>query len=319
MSLADVSVVIYSDSNPDGCVRLLGSLEIAMSERHKIEVILVYKGLNKKVELLLSEQEHPYELKLIPAPENTNRATGRNMGVKLARHDIVLLLDDMLECSPDLLLKHAEKFRDEKIFAVMGEQFLPPFIKKSRWFKFMDSDYRNIRRWAKGTPSGSPPLRYVNTANFSVRKETYMACGGHDETIDNHEAENIDIAHRITDGGNGSIVFNPEAIAFCQHPPLHDMLKLRYEFGKEGIHKLLDIYPNIYGKLPSRFVRMKGFQPLGISYRVIMGVLFTKPFLFLARGIRLLGPERLSFWMMRYMLQYYSVWGLKHALHENKQ
>ncbi|MCF7806957.1 MAG: hypothetical protein K9M49_01760 [Candidatus Marinimicrobia bacterium] len=319
MRRPDISVVIFSDSNPDGCVRLLSSLDVVVNDQVRLEVILVYKGLNHKVERLLREQEHKYKLKLAPAVKNSNRAAGRNKGAALTSHNIILFLEDIFECSPELLKRHAENYADDNVFAVMGEQFLPPFIKKNRWFRFLDSDYRSIRRWAGESDPGSPPLRYVNTANFSVRKEIYESCGGFDETIDNHEAEDIDFAHRLTVNREGRVAFDQEAVAFCQHAPLKEALKKRYEFGREGIPKLLSIYLGVYGKLPSRFVKIAGFAPINFYYRLIMTALFTKPFLFIARGLRLVGPERIAFWMIRYMLQYYSVWGVKHALKQTKQ
>lgn len=314
MNLPDISVVVFSSSNPDGCVRLLSSLETVRRDNLEMEVVLVYTGLNQKVEQLLHEQVHGFELKLIPAPETSNRAAGRNRGVDHATNDIILFLDDTLECSPELVIRHLEKYSEKNTSAVMGEQFLPPFVKKSRWFRFLDSDQRSIRRWARGGSSKTPPLRYVSTSNFSIRKAVFAFCGGYDESIANHEAENIDLAHRLTASGKQGVVYNPEAIAFSQHAPLREALKARYEFGGEGIPKLLEAYPDIYGKLPSRFLKIDGFQPVNTSYRILAGALFTKPFLIVARAVRLVGPERLAFWMIRYMLQYYSVWGLKHAL-----
>lgn len=314
MPLPRVSIVIYSRDNPGGCLRLLKSIERVDEKDIRFEVVLVYQGFNEKVQGLLKEHNFSFELKLHSESQNSNRASGRNKGVELASHEIVLLLDSDLECSPGLIKNHLNCYREKKTIAVMGEQFLPPFVKKNRWYRFLDSDYRNIRRWSKMGVSESPPLRYVNTSNFSVRREVYLSCGGHDESISNHEAENIDLAQRINARADGKIIFNPEAVAFCQHDPLRQAMRERYEFGKEGIPKLLDTYPGIYGKLPSRFVRMDGFEPASFFHQLLMGTLFTKPFLVMARGVRLLAPEWAAFWMMRYMLQYYSVWGLRHAL-----
>jgi len=318
MSPTSLSVVVFSRGNPEGCVRLLKSLERVDREDLMLEVILVYSGLNEKVQSLLKEHEFSFELKLITADKETNRAVGRNLGAKTARHEIILFMDSELESSPELLKRHMASYIESETIAVVGEQYLPPFVKKNRWFRFLDSDFRNIRRWAKNKARTSPPLRYVNTANFSIRRERYISCGGHGENISNRQAEDIDLAHRILANDSGRIIYDEEAIAFCQHPPIRTAMKARYRFGKEGIPKLLEAYPGIYGKLPSRFVRMEGFEPTGTVKRFFMTILFTKPFLVSARGLRLLGPEWIAFWMMRFMLQYYSVWGLKHALGQEK-
>jgi hypothetical protein len=313
MPSASISIVTYSKGNPGGCIRLLKSLETADVKDIKLEVILVYSGLNDKVQALLNEHTFSFTLQLVPVADEANRAVGRNLGAKTAQHEVLLFLDSDQECSPGLLKRHLALYSDKKTVAVMGEQHLPPFVKKSRWFKFLDSEFRNIRRWAKKAQSNSPPIRYVNTANFSIRKEGYLACEGHRENISNREAQNIDLANRILASDRGQIIYDEEAIAFCQHAPLRATMESRYDFGKEGIPKLLEAYPSLYEKLPSRFVRVEGFEQTGIVKRLLMATLFTNPFLLAARGLRLVGPDWLAFLMMRFMLQYYSILGFKHA------
>ena len=310
MTWPKLSIVIFSDADPGGCVRILTDCERLEHQDLEFEVIMVLQGLTEKVEAMLKSYTFSYELKFIAANSTTNRAVGRNQGVAAAQHEIVLLLDSDLEISPGLLYHHLEAYSDNGTAAVMGEIFLPEFVKKNRWLRFMDSDYRSTRRWAATTEAQtSPPLRYVNTANFSVRKALYQACGGHCETIDDHEAENIDLAHRINALKQGIIRFQPEAVAFCQHPPLKASLRLKYEFGWEGVPKLLDLYPSLYSILPSRFVGVVGFTPVKPNLRAFMSLLFTRPVLFVARGMRLLGPEFIAFRMLRYMLQYEAVRG----------
>ncbi|MCF6237409.1 MAG: glycosyltransferase [Candidatus Marinimicrobia bacterium] len=314
MAWPKLSIVIFSNGDPGGCVRLLSDCERLEQQDLDFEVIMVLQGLTDKVTAMLKEYRFSYELKFVSTTADLNRAAGRNLGVAAAKNEIVLLLDSALEVSPELLYHHLEAYRDPDTAAVMGEIFLPRFVKKSRWLRFMDSTYRSTRRWAATTGSRSaPPLRYVNTANFSVRKSLYLACGGHCETINNHEAENIDLAHRISALDRGMIKYQPQALTFCQHAPLKEALKLKHEFGFEGIPKLLDLYPDLYPVLPSRFVKTKGGSPAKPVFRLFMMGLFTRPVFFVARGLRLLSPEFVAFRMLRYMLQYQAVSGFRKA------
>lgn len=312
MTWPKLSIVVYANADPGGCVRLLASCERLNHEDLEFEVILVLQGLTDKVQTVFKDYEFSFDLKLVATDATANRAAGRNRGVAEAQHEIILFLDSALEVSPELLFRHLEIYEDQETAAVMGELFLPKFVKKSSWFRFLDSDYRSTRRWAAAAGTNvSPPLRYVNTANFSVRKDLYIKSGGHNEFISHHEAEDIDLAHRISALDKGVIRYHPEAVAFCQHPPLKTSLKSKFDFGQEGIPKLLEAYPDLYSLLPSRFVKMTGFPSIAPLKRGLMNLAFTPPIMLIARGLRLLTPDFISFRMMRYMLQYESVRGVK--------
>jgi len=317
MALPDISVVVYVNADPGGCVRLLTSLENTRPEKLNFEVILVIHGINKKVKALLNNYTFSFKLKMISVREKLTRAQGREKGVAITESAIILFLNTDLEASPELLTYHLEQYEKENTISVMGETYLPRFVKKNRWFRYLDSDYRSTRRWSRhSVKASSPPLRYVDTTNFSIRKWIYLLCNKNQTAFDSQEAENVDMAHRINALDRGEIRYHAEAIAFCQHPGLKKALKAKFDFGKTGIPRLIETYPDLYAKLPSRFVKTEGFQVVSPVTRLFMATLFTAPVFFIARGIRLIGPELIAFRMMRYMLQYESIRGFRSAIRD---
>ena len=254
MTWPKLSIVIFANADPGGCVRVLTDCERLEHENLDFEVILVLQGLTEKVEAVIKDYKFSFDLKFLSVEKNINRARGRNLGSQAANNEIILFLESSLEISPRLLYRHLEAYKTETTAAVMGEIYLPAFVKKNRWFRFMDSDYRSTRRWAaKADTHSSPPLRYVNTANFSIRKKVFEAFGGYAEHIDHPEAEDTDLAHRISAQPQSHIHYEPEAVAYCLHDSLRVSLKKKVAFGKEGIPKLLKVYPELYPVLPSRF------------------------------------------------------------------
>lgn len=317
MELTDLSVIIFNRENPGGLIRLLESLESTQSTSPAFDVVLVYCGLNKKVQTVLEEHQYGFKLQLIGVAPNTTDAVALNIGSQSTQAKILHFLDSNLEVSPELLSLQLKAFENQEIVAVMGEQFLPPFVKKSRWYRFLDSEYGSLRRWAREGQTENPPLRYVNTANFSVRRSAFLACGGFDETMVNREAGDIDLAHRIKARTGKKIIYSQEAIAYRQHPPLKVEMNSRFEFGRDGIPGLVDKYPELYHVLPSRFIKFKDHLPTSVLKQATMQFVMTRPALLLARALRLIGPEALAFWMFRYMLQYHTIQGIRQAASES--
>ena len=309
-----VSIIVFADGDPGGCVRLLADCERLDQSTATFELIMVLQGLTRKVEHMLQEASFSFDISFIQVPPETNRAQGRNLGAKAARYEILLFLDSDLEIDPELVSQHAQQYADTDIAAVMGETYLPPFIKKSRWYRFLDSDYHRARRWAtREKTHRSPPLRYVNTANFSVRRPVFEACGGHNQALTDHEAEDIDLAYRIHLLQQGVICFHPDARAYSQHHPFKVTLQAKFSFGRNGIPRLLSDYPELYPLLPSRFVQIDSFTGPGRIRCLLNRLLFNYPLSLLARVLRVFGPELLAFRVLRYLLQYESVRGVRAA------
>ena len=315
MAYPELSIVVYNRKQPDACVRLLTSCEQLSSSDMDFEVVVVQSGLTEKVQSMLTDYSFSFPLNVVTSDEDINRARGRNLGVEAAQFEHILFLDTELEASPDLLNAHMEGLSAPEVLAVMGEILLPRFVKKNRWYRYLDSFYRSTRRWSLvNKTQNTPPLRYVNTSNFSLRKKDFQEAGGYSEDIDHKEAEDIDLAQRLHALNGGVIRYQPDAMAYCLHAGLKQAMASKYEFGLEGIPKLIAKYPELYGRLSTRFITLDGFPRRPLFYRLFWRLLFSAPVFFVARGVRLVSPEFIAYRMLRFMLQYESVRGVRDAL-----
>lgn len=133
-----------------------------------------------------------------------------NLGIKLAKGDIVIFTDDDVLASSRFLSFHLEEYKDPQVVGVQGRVITrgqieePDFIGVGR-----------ITPWgsvAGGFSSQIPQeVKNVIGCNVSFRKEWIEKVGGVDENfIGNSLRWETDLALRIV-GSGGKIVFSPRA------------------------------------------------------------------------------------------------------------
>lgn len=136
----------------------------------------------------------------------------RNHGVRLARGEIILFLDDDVEPSPHLIDEHLACFDKPEIWGVGGCALLPGKKKLSRGdltsselseiatnrSNRFDLDWPRITSWASG-------------CNMSFRREKLFEVGGFDEAYYGVAVgEEVELCWRLCQAG-GIIVYAPDA------------------------------------------------------------------------------------------------------------
>lgn len=141
----------------------------------------------------------------------------RNLGLKKAKGEIIIFLDDDVVFGKDFIAKHVKAFADDKTGAIAGRvisegQMVEPDRKNSGqitpWGSFTDGFSSQIKQ----------EVMTVITCNASWRKSVLNKFGGFDENFTGPIREDTDLSLRTLKAGY-KIIFEPKAEVIHKRAP----------------------------------------------------------------------------------------------------
>jgi peptidoglycan/xylan/chitin deacetylase (PgdA/CDA1 family)/GT2 family glycosyltransferase len=210
MTFPSFSIVIPTYQRRDvvcGAVAALSKLQYGGA----IELIVVVDGSTDGTEEAVKPIATPFSLR-VQSQSNSGAAAARNAGAKVARHEILLFLDDDMIARPDLLAQHARSYA-AGADAVLGHMPLSPESPRNFLSQGV-ADWTNERR-DRLAQSDTLSLFDLLTGQLSVRRTVFEACGGFDPRFTQGGSfgdEDLDFGCRLLEGG-WRIVFNADAIS----------------------------------------------------------------------------------------------------------
>lgn len=205
-----LSVVIPTYQRRDSLLRLLASLTGQTLPASAYEVIAVVDGSTDGTAEAARGLAVPYALSVLEG-SNRGRARACNAGVRAGRGDVVVLLDDDMEATPELLAAHAQTHAVAGRRAVVGAAPIvvspasPPFV------RYMADGFS--KRLARlGQPGYRVSFRDTYTGNFSAPREALLAIGGFDEAFRVYGHEDYELALRLQ-GAGVELTYSAEALA----------------------------------------------------------------------------------------------------------
>lgn len=169
------------------------------------EIIIVDNGSTDGSKEYLKSQN----LKLILNNQNLGFARAVNQGVKAAKGEIVVLLNNDVAPEKDFLKPLEEDFQNEKVFAVsLGE---PQWSwAKGKWIKgFVEHE--------PGVKSKKPHISFwASGGSGAFRKKIWQKLGGFDEIFQPFYWEDIDLSYRAWKRGY-KIIWEPRSVVHHQH------------------------------------------------------------------------------------------------------
>ena len=205
-----LSVVIPTYQRRSSVLRALDALGAQTLPPAVFEVVAVIDGSTDGTADAVRQLDPPYRLVAVEQA-NRGRASACNAGIRRARGEVVVFLDDDMEADPGLLEAHWRAHADGARRMVLGavpivlEPGAPPLV-----------DYRARRFQSRLATLASPGYRLsyadIYTGNASVRRALLMEVGLFDETFSVYGHEDYELALRLEMAG-AEFRFNPSAVA----------------------------------------------------------------------------------------------------------
>ena len=227
-----LSVVINTYERPEPLSRCLEALA-RQKGAEPFEVVVVDDGGRPDLQPLRRLWGDALDLRIVRIA-HAGRSAARNRGVREARGERTLFLGADVIVRPGCLARH--RLHESPDLAVLG-----PYP----WQSLKGSP--PFRRWAEPNPQdaiadpGNAGWLHFATGNLSMSRERFLELGGFDERFTVYGWEDLDLGLRFERSG-GRLIFDPEARAVHEHPPMprealwrreREMGRTAYQFAKK--------------------------------------------------------------------------------------
>lgn len=162
--------------------------------------------------------------------ENGGPASARNLGIRLSRGSHVVLLQDDIFATPDLLAIHRRGHASRAgEVVVLGQTQWSPDLPRTPFMDFLMEGDQFAFHWIADRENVA--YNFFYSSNVSMPRAALDRLGAFDETFPYAAWEDTELGLRLTRGGV-RMVYEPEALAFHHHPTtLPAYLRKRRQIG----------------------------------------------------------------------------------------
>lgn len=176
-------------------------------------------GTRPFLEQKAASGELPWPFRFISLPRNAGPARARNVAIRDARGDVVLLLGDDILPDDGLVGRHARWHREHPGHedALLGRTACPRELRGNAVLRWLEEDGRAFFFDYAGLPRGvAVGGRAFFTCHVSLKRELLLRTTLFDESFPFASHEDIELGHRLQDAGM-RLFYDPEAVGWHWH------------------------------------------------------------------------------------------------------
>lgn len=201
-----LSVVIPTHNRKALLQGMLQALSKQSFPTQEFETIVVVDGSSDATQEMLQGLQTPYSLRYLNQPQS-GVAAARNHGAREAQGRLLVFLDDDLIPHPRLLEEHVRMQSQVPPGVMLGRLYPPATGKRRGWNTWEERVYE--KHFAALKSGDRPPSgRRLYSGNFSIPRESFIKCGGFDESLE--RGEDVELGFRLEKAGV-PFYYNPEA------------------------------------------------------------------------------------------------------------
>ena len=267
-----VSVVIPTKNRSALLAQTIEHIESQTIARDLYEVIVIDNDSTDDTRNVLEQKAKIYPNIRFGLQEKPGAAATRNAGLRMAKSELIVFIDDDAQAEPPLIESHIsyqKKYQGVSVIAAVAI----PWGDTTDPFRRYLRDHRILNPY---TPSKGPiDFSYYHTCNVSTPTDVLLKVGGFNEAFNIYGMEDIELGYRLEKSGS-RMIFASEAKAIHYRFPRYDDFIERCEQAGYSLGQLLLLHP----ELKTRFVEngrltrhLKNVHPLYRATTVTMSPL----------------------------------------------
>lgn len=205
-----ISIVIPTHRRRASVERALRALSSQSLPPEQYEVIVSVDGEGEGTREMTERFRAPFSLRSLTR-EKRGRAAACNAGLREARGEIALLLDDDMEPEPACLAAHRAAHRGKTRLGLLAAVPVVLEPDTAPVVRYVGEKFnRHLEKLAR--PGQVVEIRDFYTGHFSIRRDLLLQLGGFDEDFALYGNEDVELAVRLQKAGV-ELLYSAEAVA----------------------------------------------------------------------------------------------------------